>query len=141
MARRTEPLHILGLNAFHGDSSACLLTDGRIVAAAEEERFTRTKHWAGFPARSIEYCLAAGGIRLEDVACVAVNHDARANFWPRLRFVLATRPSFSAVMDRLKRRRRRADLSNHFADAYREARLRARIEYVEHHESHLASAY
>ena len=46
-------MHILGLNSFHGDSSACLITDGRIVAAAEEERFTRVKHWAGFPARSI----------------------------------------------------------------------------------------
>ena len=48
---------ILGLNAFHADSSAALLKDGKLIAAAEEERFRRTKHWAGFPSRAIAYCL------------------------------------------------------------------------------------
>jgi hypothetical protein len=48
---------ILGLNAFHADSSAALLKDGKLIAAAEEERFRRTKHWAGFPSQAIAYCL------------------------------------------------------------------------------------
>ena len=52
---------ILGLNAFHGDSSACLVVDGHLVAAAEEERFRRVKHWAGFPSEAIRYCLQEGG--------------------------------------------------------------------------------
>ena len=134
-------MHILGLNTFHGDSSACLLSDGRIIAAAEEERFTRIKHWAGFPARSIAYCLEQGGIRLEDVDQVAVNHDSRANFWPRLRFMLASRPSPAAVLDRLRRRRQRGDLASHFDTAFGAGRLRASVSHVEHHESHLASAF
>ena len=54
--------YVLGLNAFHADSSACLFTDGRLVAAAEEERFVRQKHWAGFPAESIRYCLDHAGL-------------------------------------------------------------------------------
>jgi carbamoyltransferase len=134
-------MHVLGLNSFHGDSSACLLADGRIVAAAEEERFTRIKHWAGFPARSIEYCLAEGGIKLSDVGCVAVNHDSGANFWPRLAFLLRNRPSVGAVLDRVRRRRHREDLSSRFDAAFGARSLRAPITHVEHHESHLASAY
>ena len=53
---------ILGINAFHGDSSACVLVDGRLVAAAEEERFRRVKHWAGFPSQAIAYCLREAGL-------------------------------------------------------------------------------
>ena len=56
-------VNILGINAYHGDSSASLVIDGRLVAAVEEERFTRVKHWAGFPAESIRYCLTVGGDR------------------------------------------------------------------------------
>ena len=63
---------ILGLNAFHGDSSAAVLRDGKLVAAAEEERFRRVKHWAGFPSQSIAYCLQDAGLRLADVDHVAV---------------------------------------------------------------------
>jgi len=55
-------MNILGINAFHGDSSACLIRDGVIVAAAEEERFRRVKHWAGFPSEAIAWCLKEAGI-------------------------------------------------------------------------------
>jgi len=57
-------LHILGLNAYHADSSACIIRDGVLLAAAEEERFRRIKHWAGFPELAIKYCLEAAGIDL-----------------------------------------------------------------------------
>jgi carbamoyltransferase len=133
--------HILGLNSFHGDSSACLLTDGRIVAAAEEERFTRIKHWAGFPKAAIRYCLAEAGLRLEHIDRVAVNHDSRANLWPRLAYVARGRPSPGAIIERLRRRRRRSDLASHFADAFGAGKLRAPVEGIEHHECHLASAF
>ena len=59
MGHRTT---ILGLNAFHGDSSAALIVDGELVAAVEEERFRRTKHWAGFPTEAVRWCLEEGGI-------------------------------------------------------------------------------
>ena len=54
---------ILGINAYHGDASAALLVDGRLVAAVEEERFNRIKHWAGFPAQSIRYCLEVADMK------------------------------------------------------------------------------
>jgi len=67
---------ILGLNAYHGDSSACLVKGGALVSAAEDERFRRIKHWAGFPSEAIGYCLAEAGIRLGDVDLVAISQDA-----------------------------------------------------------------
>ena len=60
-------MYILGLNAFHGDSSACLLKNGVLIAAAEEERFSRVKHCAGFPVEAIRWCLNEGKIDLKDV--------------------------------------------------------------------------
>ena len=68
-------MKILGINAFHPDSSACLIVDGKIIAAIEEERLLRIKHWAGFPSEAIKYCLFEGQISLEDVDHVAVNSD------------------------------------------------------------------
>ena len=58
---------ILGLNAYHGDASAALIVDGRLVAAVEEERFTRIKHCAGFPANAVRYCLEVAGIKASEI--------------------------------------------------------------------------
>ena len=60
-------MYILGINAFHGDSSACLLKNGVLIAAAEEERFRRIKHWAGFPSEAIQWCLSEAKIDLDEV--------------------------------------------------------------------------
>jgi carbamoyltransferase len=64
---------ILGLNAYHGDSAACLIVDGKIVAAAEEERFRRIKHWAGLPTKAIDYCLGEARLRWADIDHIAIN--------------------------------------------------------------------
>ena len=64
-------MYVLGISAYYHDSAAALLRDGEIVAAAQEERFTRRKHDAGFPRHAIEYCLQAAGIALEQVDYVA----------------------------------------------------------------------
>jgi len=76
---------ILGLNAYHGDSSACILIDGKLIAAAEEERFRRIKHWAGFPSEAIKYCLGEAGISVEDIDHVAVNRNPTANLLRKAR--------------------------------------------------------
>ena len=88
---------ILGINAYHGDSSAALVRDGRLVAAVEEERFRRIKHWGGFPSESIRYCLKEAGISLADVSHVAVNSDNSANRWRKLAYVLTAGISPSYV--------------------------------------------
>src|SRR5689334_15967792 len=69
---------ILGINAHHADASACIVVDGKLVAAVEEERFRRIKHWAGFPSAAIDYCLREAGVALNDVDHIAVNRDPNA---------------------------------------------------------------
>ena len=75
---------ILGLNAFHANSAAAIVRDGRLIAAAEEERFRRIKHWAGFPSEAIAYCLREAGAQLSDVDHVAFNQDSRANLFRKI---------------------------------------------------------
>lgn len=67
----SRPVSILGISAFYHDSAACLVRDGQIIAAAQEERFTRKKHDANFPKHAVEYCLREGGLQLADLEYVA----------------------------------------------------------------------
>jgi carbamoyltransferase len=132
---------ILGLNAYHGDAAACLLRDGEMVAAAEEERFRRIKHWAGFPSEAVRYCLEEAGIGLEQVDHVAVNQDRRANLARKIAFTLCHRPDAGLVLDRLRNKRERAGVAAHFARAFPGEALRAQAHAVEHHRAHLSSAF
>jgi carbamoyltransferase len=132
---------ILGLNAYHGDSAACLLRDGALVAAAEEERFRRIKHWAGFPSQAIAYCLAEAGTTLERVDHVAVNRDPRANLRRKLGYTLTGRPSPALVWSRLRNRRRWGGLAERLRAAFPDTPFRGQVHHVEHHLAHLASAF
>jgi carbamoyltransferase len=132
---------ILGINAFHGDSSACLVRDGALVAAAEEERFRRIKHWAGFPSHAIAYCLAEARAGLGDVDHIAVNQDSRANQLRKIAYVLKEKPDLGLVLGRLRNRRARASVPDLLAKAFPGQSLRAETHAVEHHLAHLASAF
>jgi len=131
---------VLGLNAFHADASACLLRDGVLVAAAEEERFRRVKHWAGFPREAIRYCLQEAGVGLADVAHVAVNQDARANLGRKLAYVARQRPDLALVADRLRNKRKRAGIDE-LLERELGAGFRGKVHFVEHHLAHLGSAF
>ncbi len=132
---------ILGLNAFHGDSAACLVQDGRIVAAAEEERFRRVKHWAGFPSEAIRYCLQEAGIGLGDVDHVALNQDSKANLGKKIAYTLTKRPDLGLVLDRIRNKRERDGVDVHLARAFPEDPFRGKVHPVEHHVAHLSSAF
>jgi carbamoyltransferase len=135
-----KPIYILGINAYHGDSSACLVKDGVLIAAAEEERFRRIKHWAGFPSESIKYCLSEAGILLADVGLVAINQDAKANLWKKIGYTLAKRPDFIMVMDRIKNKRERANMRDELTQSVG-AGFKGEVHEVEHHMAHLSSAF
>ena len=134
-------MYIIGINAYHGDSSACLLKDGSLVAAAEEERFTRIKHWAGFPAKSIEYCLHEAGITLADVEHIAVNSDPQANFLNKIKYTLLNRPDPRFVMDRILNKRKRTTIDTDIEKAFPHHTFGGQLHNIEHHLSHLASAH
>ena len=132
---------ILGVNAFHGDAAACLIRDGTLIAAAEEERFRRVKHWAGFPSEAIRYCLKEAGIGLEGVGHVAVNQDSKANLGKKVSYALMRRPDLGLVLDRIRNKRERAGVEAHLAQAFPGAAFRGRVHAVEHHIAHLSSAF
>jgi predicted NodU family carbamoyl transferase len=132
---------ILGLNAFHADSSAALVRDGKLIAAAEEERFRRIKHWAGFPSQAISYCLNEAGIKLSDVEHIAFNQDSRANLLRKITYFLTKRPNINLVLRRLRNRRSRAGIPALLEQTFSGETIRAAIHPVEHHLAHLSSAF
>ena len=134
-------MFVLGINAFHGDSSACLIQDGRIIAAAEEERFRRIKHWAGFPSMAIAYCIRQAGIELSEVEHIAINQDSKANLGKKMVFTLTKRPDLAMVLDRIRNKRERAGVAEHLAQAFPESSFKGKVHAVEHHVAHLSSAF
>jgi carbamoyltransferase len=132
--------HILGISAYYHDSAACLLRDGEIVAAAQEERFTRKKGDAAFPRQAVAYCLRAGGIGVENLKYVGFYDKPLLKFERILETYLGIAPagfrSFLVagplwVKDKLYLDRQLRDELGYTGD----------LLYAEHHESHAASAF
>ena len=134
-------MNVLGLNAYHGDVSAALVQDGRLIAAVEEERFRRIKHCAGFPTRAIAECLRLGGLTAADVDLFAVSRDPRAHLWRKALFLARHRPR-GTVADRARNAARINALPRTIAAevGLDEQVVRPRVRFVEHHPAHLASA-
>jgi len=139
----TEHIYILGLNAYHPDSSACLFKDNELIAAVEEERFRRIKHWAGFPGEAIKYCLKEGEIVIEDIDYIVLNRDPRANFLKKIIFVLTKKPDLGLIFNRLKNVFRVKRIKQTLAQelGVEEKRVRAKVINIEHHLAHMASAF
>jgi carbamoyltransferase len=156
-------LYILGINAYHGDAAAAIIRDGQLIAAAEEERFNRRKHCAGFPTEAIRYCLEAAGINISEVAHVGISRDPSAHLHKKILFA-ATRAAksltafdrarspapaakprgiFDAVAERLANTAKVRDLKDELAKQLGVSRsaLRAEFHSVEHHRAHLASSF
>src|SRR6266478_5901218 len=133
-------MNILGINAYHGNASAAILCDGKLIAAVEEERFNRVKYAAGFPAAAIAYCLEAAGITLKDVHHVAVPRNPYARLGTKLLYALRM-PSFAR--ERMKVLAKFTGIREALAAAFATdpAALSAQFHRVEHHIAHLASAF
>ena len=129
---------IVGINAYHGDASAAFVADGRLVAAAEEERFARIKHCAGFPIEALRYVVRASGAQPREVRTLAVARDPWARFfrkaWHGLRM-----PANAA--SRLRAQGTFATIENTVADALGSDRHPIDVYRVEHHKAHLASSF
>jgi carbamoyltransferase len=138
---RQRPTHILGISAFYHDSAACLLRDGEIIAAGQEERFTRKKGDPDFPARAVDYCLSAGGIGIDDLDHVGFYDKPLLKFERILETYLSVSPrGFSSFLkagplwmkEKLFTDRQLRDAMGGF---------KGDLLYAEHHESHAASAF
>ena len=142
---------ILGINAYHADAAAAIVVDGKLVAAAEEERFRRIKHWAGHPSEAIRYCLSEAGVTIHDVDHVAVSRDPKAHFFRKALFALGHRPKWAYLADRMKNRSRVKDVKGVLSEALgvkgeeglgdKGIGIRAKVHYIEHHRAHMASGF
>ena len=133
-------MNILGINAYHGNASAAIVCDGRLIAAVEEERFNRVKYAAGFPAAAIRYCLKEAGITLAEIDHVAVPRNPYARLATKLFYALRM-PSFARGRAKvLTKFTGIAEALAHTFDAD-PAKIKAKFHRVEHHQAHLASSY
>lgn len=135
---------IVGINAYHADSSAAIFVDGKMIAAIEEERFTRVKHWAGFPRLAIEFCLREAGVTWEQVDFFAIGRDPKAKMINKLLYVSKNfLGSFSVVKDRVVNSHKVATIQNELSviSGLPEWKFENKIKNIEHHRSHLASAF
>ena len=137
-------MYILGINAYHADSSAAIFKEGVMIAATEEERFRRIKHWAGFPSMAIEFCLQEAGINLREVDHIAIGRDTSAKYWRKWLYLLKNPTDIKGVLQRRKNARQIVSLEDEFhkIDAtVSQSELKQKIHFVEHHRAHLASAF
>src|SRR6202790_506602 len=133
-------MNILGINAYHGNASAAIVCDGRLIAAVEEERFNRVKYAAGFPAAAIRYCLQEAGLALRDIDHVAVPRNPYARLATKL-FYAIRMPSFAR--ERAKVMTKFTGIPGALAAAFDSdpAKIKAAFHRIEHHQAHLASSY
>ena len=136
-------MYILGINAYHGDSSACLLKDGVVLCASEEEKFRRIKHWAGFPTEAIKFCLEDEGISIHDIDHVTISRDPKANFSRKIIHTLKNSISTSTIWDRLINAKKVSSIKGELAKLFElpESDIKATIHNIEHHRSHIASSF
>jgi len=133
-------MNILGINAYHGNASAALICDGKLVAAVEEERFNRVKYAAGFPAAAIRYCLKEAGITLAEIDHVAVPRNPYARLATKLLYAIRM-PSFARQRARVITKFTGIPAALARAFDSDPSKIKARFHRVEHHRAHLASSY
>ena len=136
---------VLGLNAYHADSSAAIFVDGILIAATEEERFRRIKHWAGFPSEAITFCLGEVGCKLEDVTAITIGRDPSAKKLNKAAFVLK-HPLIAKSL--WNQRSANKDDITLLHEQFRLVEpgvdvdmVRGKLRFIEHHRSHLGSAF
>jgi len=137
-------LYILGINAYHGDASAAILHNGKLVAAAEEERFNRKKHCAGFPTLAVRYCLEAAGITATELDHVGISRDPSAHLHKKILFSVTRLSGLSGLIAaRLANAARVRNLREELAKALDlpAVSFRAQFHNVEHHKAHMASCF
>lgn len=135
---------IIGINAYHADSSAAIFVNGKLIAAIEEERFTRIKHWSGFPVLAIEFCLQQAGIGLDKVDYFAIGRDSKAKIFNKLGYLVKNPFSCAGLItERFQNGRKISSIEKELSDmsSLNESFFKGKVIQVEHHRSHIASAF
>ena len=136
-------MYILGINAYHGDSSACLVKDGVVFCAIEEERIRRVKHWAGFPSESIKFCLNEAGITIRQVDHITISRNLKVNIRKKIAHALSYKISFSSIWDRFMNFKKVNSVKDELGSLFNISKdlIKAKVHNIEHHRSHIASSF
>ena len=132
-------MNILGLNVFHADTSACIIKKGKIICAVEEERFTRVKHFSGFPKNSIDFCLKESNLSISDIDFISVNYNKKYNFGEKLLF--SSKNFYKSIFFRKAFFSLKKNSLNKFFLKYYETDVSSKVKFVPHHLSHICSTY
>lgn len=132
-------MNILGLNVFHADTSACIVKNGRLLSAVEEERFTRVKHFSGFPRNSIDFCLNEAGLSVSDIDYICVNYNKNYNFKEKFLFSIKNFYT-SSFFRRAFFSLRKNSLNKFFLKNY-EIDISSKVKFIPHHLAHICSTY
>lgn len=132
-------MNILGINAFHGDASACLIIDDKIVAAAEEERFSRIKHSAGIPINAIKFCLDFSKLNINEIDHIAINRDPRKRIQHKIIYSLKKIFKYKFLKDRVLNIKKINSIKSILQENFNQ-QIKAKIHYVDHHIAHVASS-
>lgn len=130
---------ILGLNVYHADTAASIIVDGKIIAACEEERFARIKHYTGFPKNSIDFCLKKLNIKITEVDYITVNYNLNYNFYHRLKFAFSI-ISKSSIFSKIFNLFNKKTISNIIFNIYG-VDCSKKIIFIPHHLSHISSSF
>ena len=133
---------ILGLNIYHGDAAACIFKNGYLIAAAEEERFTRVKHSAGFPIAAINFCLDSLGVSINQVDFIAINRNPNLRIVSKLLYFFKSKFKIRNFFQRLKNYKKIISIYSDIADRLNvnELTLKKKILFFDHHLCHAASS-
>ena len=134
---------ILGLNCYHADSSACIIVNGKLEFAIEEERINRTKHWAGLPINSIKACLSYKGLKLSDVTDVAINTNPFSNIKQKAIYFLKNYITGKKKKEIFLRTKNKFKILEDINKNFNKNKFnkKVKLHYIDHHTSHIASAF
>ncbi|MDA7805951.1 carbamoyltransferase [Candidatus Pelagibacter sp.] len=132
--------YILGLNIYHGDSSACLMKNGSIVFAIEEERINRIKHWAGFPLESIKACLEHEKISLNELDFIAINTNPFSNILNKIKYGLSNIRNINFYLKKIFIKKKKVSFQKILKKEFQLTKI-PKIKFYDHHHCHLASSH
>jgi len=131
---------ILGINSNHADSSACIIINGKLIAAVEEERFNRIKHWAGFPEKSISFCLQEAGVDFSMIDDVAINTNPLSNVSHKIFYFLKNYITGKKKLEIFKRYKNKFNLKKKLEKKFG-INNKLKLNFIDHHISHISSAF
>ena len=132
-------MNILGINAYHGDASACLFINGKLEVAIEEERINRIKHSAGFPINAIKFCLDYSNLKISDINQIAINRNPKQRIFQKLLYSSKKLFKRKFLEERFKNLKKITSIENEFENFFKE-KINAKFNFVDHHIAHIASS-